>query len=69
MPRRRWPVTTCTLPGRRGRSPSPVTPPRSGTAQETVFLALFDDGWRVTAAGCTRLAGPAEPYDCDVEGG
>ena len=36
---------------------------------DTVFLALFDDGWRVTAAGCRREApDPAVPYDCTVEG-
>jgi hypothetical protein len=46
----------------------------SGSAQvhlgdETVFLARFDDGWKVTAAGCTRTsADTAEPYDCDVKG-
>jgi hypothetical protein len=38
-------------------------------AGDTVFLAFFDDGWRVTAAGCERVSGdPSEPYDCDVEG-
>lgn len=37
---------------------------------DAVFLALFDDGWRVTAAGCERVSADAsEPYDCDVEGG
>ena len=36
---------------------------------ETVFLALFDDGWKVTAAGCERTSkDPAVPYDCAVEG-
>jgi hypothetical protein len=36
---------------------------------ETVFLALFDDGWKVTAAGCSRTSSdPAVPYDCAVEG-
>ena len=36
---------------------------------DTVFLAHFDDGWRVTAAGCRREApDPAVPYDCTVEG-
>ena len=39
-------------------------------ATETVFLALFDDGWRVTAAGCTRTSpDPAVPYDCTVQAG
>ena len=38
-------------------------------AQETVFLSLFDDGWRVTAAGCSRTStDPSVPYDCTVEG-
>jgi len=36
---------------------------------ETVFLARFDDGWKVTAAGCSRTSSdPAVPYDCAVEG-
>lgn len=34
---------------------------------ETTFLALFDDGWKVTAAGCT--ARPPHPYDCTISGG
>ena len=39
-------------------------------AEETVFLALFDDGWRVTAAGCTRTSpDPAVPYDCTITAG
>ena len=38
-------------------------------ADDTVFLALFDRGWRVTAAGCSRRSSdPAQPYDCAVEG-
>lgn len=38
-------------------------------ARETVFLSLFDDGWRVTAAGCSRASSDsAVPYDCMVEG-
>ena len=37
---------------------------------DTVFLALFDTGWLVTAAGCQRASDDrSEPYDCDVEGG
>jgi hypothetical protein len=36
-------------------------------ASETTFLARFRDGWRVTAAGCTR--GQAQVYDCTVAGG
>ena len=36
---------------------------------EAVFLSLFDTGWKVTAAGCTRSSGdPSVPYDCVVEG-
>lgn len=35
--------------------------------RDTVFLARFDDGWRVTAAGCTPNGD--RPYDCDVKGG
>jgi hypothetical protein len=36
---------------------------------DTVFLALFDEGWRVTAAGCRRDdPDPSVPYDCTVEG-
>lgn len=36
---------------------------------DTVFLARFDDGWRVTAAGCRRVStDPAVPYDCAVDG-
>lgn len=39
-------------------------------AHDTLFLALFDDGWRVTAAGC-RSSGPdlEQPYDCTVKAG
>ena len=33
----------------------------------TLFLAVFRDGWRVVAAGC-RPAGEG-PYDCVVQGG
>lgn len=37
---------------------------------QTLFLALFDDGWRITAAGCSHAGDdPAEPYDCTVKGG
>lgn len=35
---------------------------------DTIFLARFADGWRVTAAGCTRQQ-DGRPYDCTVEGG
>ena len=33
---------------------------------DTLFLARFTDGWRVTAAACT--ARQDRPYDCKVEG-
>ncbi|MEV7396610.1 hypothetical protein [Aeromicrobium sp. NPDC092404] len=36
-------------------------------AEDVVFLGEFEDGWRVTAAGCTEAVGA--PYDCDVQGG
>lgn len=37
---------------------------------DTVFLARFDDGWRVTAAGCEHTStDEAVPYDCAVDGG
>lgn len=35
---------------------------------DTVFLARFDGGWRVTAAGCVPQ-GPGEPYSCEIERG
>ena len=36
---------------------------------QAVFLARFDTGWRVTAAGCEReSADDAVPYQCTVEG-
>ena len=35
---------------------------------QVVFLAHFPEGWRVTAAGCTRQdPDPAVPYQCQVE--
>ena len=33
---------------------------------DTVFLAVFPDGWRVVAAGCTPRA--ERPYDCLIKG-
>jgi hypothetical protein len=39
------------------------------SAGAVVYLALLDAGWRVTAAGCHRVAiDPSVPYDCDVSG-
>ena len=38
-------------------------------ADQVVFLAHFDTGWKVLAAGCTREAQEdAVPYDCKVKG-
>ena len=38
-------------------------------ADQVVFLAHFDTGWKVLAAGCTREAqDDAVPYDCKVKG-
>ncbi|GGM99591.1 hypothetical protein GCM10009721_28290 [Terrabacter tumescens] len=34
---------------------------------DTIFLARFDEGWRVTAAGCVD-AGKDKPYSCSVKG-
>jgi hypothetical protein len=34
---------------------------------ETTFLARFQRGWKVMAAGCTPV--PQEPYDCAISGG
>ena len=36
-------------------------------ATDTIFLARFTDGWRVTAAGCTRQQA-GRPYDCTIKG-
>ncbi|WP_081237270.1 hypothetical protein [Streptomyces viridosporus] len=34
---------------------------------DTVFMARFPDGWKVTAAGCRPR--PQQPYQCEIEGG
>lgn len=34
--------------------------------KDVVFLARFDDGWRVTAAGCTPRQG--RPFNCTIKG-
>ncbi|MEV7996398.1 hypothetical protein AB0O67_32265 [Streptomyces sp. NPDC086077] len=34
---------------------------------DTVFLAHFPTGWKVTAAGC--LPRPQRPYQCEIKGG
>lgn len=36
-------------------------------ADQTLFLARFDDGWLVTAADC-KPRGKDLPYDCSIEG-
>ncbi|MER7521074.1 hypothetical protein [Streptomyces sp. NPDC126499] len=35
--------------------------------RDTLFLSLFERGWRVTAAGCVPQA-EDEPYRCSVKG-
>ncbi|MFH9738722.1 hypothetical protein ACH4MA_13600 [Streptomyces roseolus] len=37
-------------------------------AGDTVFLSRFDDGWKVTAAGCVARS-TDEPYRCSLKGG
>jgi hypothetical protein len=34
---------------------------------ETAFLARFQGGWKVMAAGCSKR--PDHPYDCVIQGG
>jgi hypothetical protein len=34
--------------------------------RDVVFLARFDDGWKITAAGCTPQAG--RPFQCILKG-
>lgn len=36
-------------------------------AADTLFLARFNSGWKVMAAGCSPR--PGRPYDCQVQGG
>lgn len=35
--------------------------------QDTVFLAHFPTGWKLTAAGCRPR--PQRPYQCEIKGG
>jgi hypothetical protein len=35
--------------------------------QDTVFLAHFSTGWKLTAAGCRPR--PQRPYQCEIKGG
>jgi hypothetical protein len=37
------------------------------TQTDTIFLARFPEGWRVTAAGCTPSQA-GRPYDCKIKG-
>jgi hypothetical protein len=37
------------------------------TSDDTLFVAAFDGGWRVVAAGC-RSRGEDRPYDCVLRG-
>lgn len=58
------------VPGAEAASPSVQVYGKDAivtVGQDTVFLARFATGWRVTAAGCTRH--PDLPYDCKVKGG
>jgi hypothetical protein len=36
-------------------------------AEDTMFLAEFQGGWKVMAAGCSPE--PGHPYDCRLQGG
>lgn len=38
------------------------------TGDDTLFLARFEGGWLVTAAGCVAVGADA-PYECAVSGG
>jgi hypothetical protein len=40
---------------------------RVALAGDVMFLARFDDGWKVTAAGC-KPQPDDEPYDCELGG-
>ncbi|MFF7213817.1 hypothetical protein ACFZAU_25305 [Streptomyces sp. NPDC008238] len=33
---------------------------------DTVFLAHFPTGWKISAAGCTSQ--PGQPYQCEIKG-
>ncbi|MGP3969887.1 hypothetical protein [Streptomyces sp. 6N223] len=35
---------------------------------DTLFLAHFAAGWRVTAALCRPRPGEGQPYDCEIQG-
>lgn len=35
-------------------------------AHDTVFVARFQSGWKVMAAGCSPV--PGHPYECELQG-
>ena len=39
----------------------------AGNGHDTVFLAHFPTGWKITAAGCRPR--PQRPYQCEIKGG
>ena len=53
-------------PGAVGRSVEYGTMTQVRYQQDTVFLARFQTGWKVMAAGCSPVAG--HPYDCQLQG-
>jgi hypothetical protein len=57
------------LPPLRGRLETHVygTAAEVGSTGDTVFLSRFDQGWKVTAAGCRRE--PSGLYDCQIQAG
>ena len=68
--RRRWPRRGCAPAGAGSSVTVAGHSAQVRYADDTVFLARFDDGWRVTAAGCERVSSDdAVPYDCVVDGG
>lgn len=64
------------LPSASSGSDVPDVPPEVAghtalvtTSSQAVFLSLFDDGWKVVAAGCTKVSEDAAvPYDCAIQG-
>jgi hypothetical protein len=54
-------------PGPVGRAVEYGTMTQVRYEQDTVFLARFQSGWKVMAAGCSPV--PGHPYDCRVQGG
>jgi hypothetical protein len=36
-------------------------------SHDTVFLARFNDGWKVMATACKHV--PGQPYSCSIKGG